>query len=423
MYCAHLSLTNFRNYVRLELDLAPEVTVIVGDNAQGKSNLLEALYLMATTKSFRASSDRELIAWTVAGTELSFTRLVARVQRTQSQPKLELVIREETRAGPNGAPMPVGKRLKLNDVPRRAIDVLGTANVVMFTPQDVDLVQGSPSVRRRYLDVTLSQVDARYCRSLAHYNRVLEQRNHLLRQIRDHRARVEQLHFWDQELTQAGAYVVAGRLQTIAALSDLAHGYHRRLTGREERLRVDYRSTLNGATAGRSNGGSSNATGSLDIQSQSISQIATHFAELIRRQRDREVAAGMSLYGPHRDDLTFLVDDRDMNVFGSRGQQRTIALALKLAEADYLASQTGELPILLLDDVMSELDERRRAHVFETIAPGQQVILTTTDLDAIDPAFLARAAVLRVERGAITPVRASASTGGVLRDRSEEGCG
>lgn len=414
MYCAHLSLVNFRNYSRLELDLPPTIAVIVGDNAQGKSNLLEAIYYLATTKSFRATSDRELINWHALGTELSYARLVAKIDRAAGHLKLEAIIREEPRldtparveatqvadsaaalsGGTGGA---ISRRLKLNDVSKRAVDVIGAVNVVMFSPQDVELIDGSPSVRRRYLDVTISQIDSKYVRALGHYNRVLLQRNQLLRRIRDRLARSDQLFPWDHELIDSGSYIIQQRLTTLSVLGDLACDVHRELTGRHESLRVDYRQA----------GG----LGALENDSDvSLDAIQTRFSRQIRQCQQREVAAGVSIVGPHRDDLGFVVADRDMNTFGSRGQQRTVALALKLAEARFIQLRSGTPPILLLDDVLSELDGPRRGHLLASIAPRQQVIFTATDLVDFAPGFLRRASILRVVEGSIALEQQPAAT-------------
>jgi DNA replication and repair protein RecF len=390
MYCAHLSLISFRNYARLELALSPGITIVVGDNAQGKSNLLEALYLLATTKSFRASADRELINWRASGSELSYARLIADVRRAGGREKVEIVVREEPRietTEPANGPT-TSKRLKINDVPRRAIDFLGAVNVVMFAPTDIELVDGSPSVRRRYLDITISQVDPRYVRALSRYNRVLVQRNHLLRQLRERHGRPEHLEPWDQELADAGAYVIQQRAATIELLGDLSRDVFRELTGRLEQMEVAYRPSVELPAAGAAPTESAG--------------IARAFLRQLQQSRGREIAAGASLSGPHRDDLAFLVDGRPMGTYGSRGQQRTVALALKLAEAQFLRRRAGEEPILLLDDVLSELDESRRGHVLEAIADTQQVIFTSTDLEPYAPDFLARASVLTVCAGTIT---------------------
>ncbi len=387
MQCAHLSLANFRNYVRLDLDLAPEAVVVVGENAQGKSNLLEAIYCLATTKSFRAGSDRELINWEAAG-ELAYARLSARVIRQSGPLRLDVSIAEGARR--EGGAVTTGKRFKVNGLPKRAFDVIGLVNVVHFAPQDVDLVVGAPAARRRYLDITIAQVDQRYVRTLAYYGKVLLQRNHLLRRIRDHGARADQLAFWDDELVSSGAYLVLRRMDTVARLAALAHDAHRDLAARRELLNIGYRSTCCPSTEAAD-------------AAERLREIVGAFRQALAGLADREVQAGASLVGPHRDDLTFEVDERDVAVYGSRGQQRTVALALKIAEGAFIRESTGEWPILLLDDVMSELDESRRAQVFSIVAPGQQVIVTTTDLATIEPEFLRRAQVLRVDAGHVQP--------------------
>ena len=394
MQCAQLTLVNFRNYVRLDLDLASDAIVVVGENAQGKSNLLEALYCLATTKSFRAGSDRELINWYAGGGDLAYTRLGAQIVRRGGPLKLEVVVSEGARRdGPGNAP--VSKRFKVNGLPRRAFDVIGLVTVVHFAPQDVDLVTGPPTNRRRYLDITIAQVDSRYVRALAHYGKVLLQRNHLLRRIRDRQARADQLAFWDGELVNSGAYVVLRRLETVARLARLGHDSHRDLAAQRELLEIGYRSTV--------------PAGGLDLEADLDSRleaVVEAFREALAPALPRELQLGTSIVGPHRDDLTFEVDGRDIGAYGSRGQQRTVALALKVAEGAFIREATGEWPILLLDDVMSELDEVRRAQVLGTVQPGQQVILTTTEPGSIDPAFLERARVLRVEAGAVQGSRA-----------------
>jgi DNA replication and repair protein RecF len=381
---------SFRNYARLELALSPGITILVGDNAQGKSNLLEALYLLATTKSFRASADRELINWRASATELSYARLIADVRRGGGREKVEIVVREEPRVEstePTNGPA-TSKRLKINDLPKRAIDFLGAVNVVMFAPTDIELVDGPPSICRRYLDITISQVDPRYVRALSRYNRVFVQRNHLLRQLRDHHGRPEHLEPWDQELAEAGAYVVQQRAATIDLLGELSRDVFRELTGRLEQMEVAYRPSVE-----------------LSATDAEPAGIVRAFLRQLQQSRGREIAAGASLSGPHRDDLAFVVDGRPMGTYGSRGQQRTVALALKLAEAQFLHRRTGEEPILLLDDVLSELDESRRRHVLEAIARTQQVIFTSTDLKPYAPDFLARASVLTVCAGTISGER------------------
>lgn len=403
MHLAHLSLTNFRNYVRLELPLAPGVTIITGDNAQGKSNLLEAILFLATTKSFRAGSDRELINWLATSDANNFVRVASRLHRAEGLLRLEIVVQEEVRPGldwPVAQTPTTSKRIRVNGLPKRAIDLIGQANVVMFSPQDIELVAGPPQWRRRYLDVTISQVDSRYVRTLAHYNKVLAQRNHLLRQIRERHSSAEQLFFWDQELANAGAYILLRRLATVEALNRLVRDVHRHLTESKERLRLVYRGTV-GDGAGADGTVARAEDGAPEEFENRLAETAEAFRQLLRRFQAREIGYGASLFGPHRDDLSFLVDEREMGVYGSRGQQRTVALSLKLAEAAFMRERSGEAPILLLDDIMSELDRCRGRRVLEMLGDLQQVLVTAIDLHVFDAAFLAGATVLRVEQGAL----------------------
>jgi DNA replication and repair protein RecF len=388
MRVLHLSLTNFRNYARLDLDVPAQTTILWGNNAQGKSNLLEAIYYLATTRSFRARTDRDLLRWETVGDPLAFTRIAAQVERAQDTFAVDVILREEPRQSDAGTTT-LTKRIKLNDVPRRALDVVGAATAVMFSPQDLELVEGAPLLRRRYLDVTISQADRRYCRTLAHYNRVVVQRNHLLRALRDRGAQPDQLRFWNDELVESGAYVVAQRLATVERLGEIARERYGELSGTDERLATGYRSSIYGEPI---------------EPGLTAEAIAGRFAARLAELQPRELAVGVSLVGPHRDDLIFEIDGHDLGDFGSRGQQRTVALALKLAEAEHLRVQTHELPILLLDDVFSELDPSRRERVLGAIQPGQQVILTMTDRQTI-AGVPSGATWLRVATGRLEPLR------------------
>ena len=396
MHLQHLSLANFRNYVRLELDLPPGVSLLIGDNAQGKSNLLEAIYYLATTRSYRAGSDRELIHWLADREPLPYARLVARVHRRDSSVLLEVTLlgqpekpgEEPQRDDENGAVQvslfqpptsSLQKRIKVDGLPKRAVDAIGQVNVVMFGPQDLDLVSGAPALRRRYLDATLCQTNHRYVRALQKYNRVVTQRNGLLRRIATGEAQADELAYWDSELVTQGAYIVHARQEALTQLDVIARDINGQLTSDQEHLRIVYRSTV-----------------------ETSGDIAETFGEALLRKRQRDIQAGMSLLGPHRDDLSFLVDGVDMRVYGSRGQQRTVALSLKFAEARYMCGVVGEEPILLLDDIMSELDVHRRQWVLTSIDGGGQVIITATETDHYARDFLRRAAVLRVHDGAIT---------------------
>jgi DNA replication and repair protein RecF len=391
-----LTLAHYRNYVRLDVRFAGGVIVLQGANAQGKTNLLEAIYLLATTKSSRTRSDADLITWgqTDPFAPTPFARITAHVARARGPVDLEIVVVQDGNDGTRpatGAPGTPGatgqtarKRFKVNGVPRRAGEMLGQVNAVLFAPTDVDIVAGSPTLRRRYLDVILCQVHPSYYRALQAYNKVLLQRNSLLRQIREHRQPAATLHFWNEQMVEHGTVVVTQRAEAVAHLAESAAEMHGRVSGGRERLQMTYVSSLpleGGAAAG----------------------VRGAFEAELAAQHARELAAGVSLVGPHRDDLGFAVGGVDVTLFGSRGQQRSVALAIKLAELAYIRREAGEWPILLLDDATSELDAVRRAAVLELAREHPQVFLTTTELGRLGTVFNEAPQVWHIEAGTLVP--------------------
>jgi DNA replication and repair protein RecF len=381
MRLTHLSLHNFRNYVRLDFDLPSGVTVLVGDNAQGKTNLLEAIYYLATSRSPHAGADRELVNWLAVEKEpLPYARLVGRVARGATDLTIEITLtqreNDETRHR---------KEIRLNGVAKRAMDLLGQLNVVLFLPDDIALVSDSPGLRRRYLDATLCQIDPPYCRALSRYNRIVTQRNALLRDLRERGGDPSQLVFWDERLVEHGSYVVARRQDALHTLDKLAYAVHNELTGSAERLHLHYLPSVE-----------------LDGE-RDAAAIGEAFQAQLQALRRREIPAGVTLVGPHRDEFRFHINDADAGIYGSRGQQRTAALALKLAEVDLMLRETGEYPVLLLDDVLSELDAQRRSFLLRRLDDGpQQAIITTTDLHSLPEALLHRCQLWHVQLGRLS---------------------
>jgi len=299
------------------------------------------------------------------------------------------------------------KEIKINGVKRRVADLLGQLKVVIFLPDDVGLIAGSPSPRRRYLNALISQVDRAYPRALQEYERVLIQRNHLLRRLRE-RADFAQLEFWDERLVERGSQLIAARLRAVGALNDLAQEIHLHLTGGEEHLRLFYKSSLPLEEGARSPYqlplDMLHHPASQMLQPQlSAEEIANLFHRRLRERRRQEIERGVTLVGPHRDDLRFFIGGMDLTIYGSRGQQRTCALSLKLAQVGLTRSQTGERPILLLDDVMSELDPARRGYLLASIENQEQVIITATELAPFPPDFLKEAALFRIVEGKVEP--------------------
>jgi len=396
MYLTQLSLTNFRNYTRLSFDVPRHTTVLQGENAQGKTNLLEAIHYLAVGRSPHATGDAQLVNWLAVHDDLPHARIVAELARGETRTRIEITLMRNAngRAG-------YRKHIRINGVARRVMDLLGHANVVLFVPQDIALVDGPPSGRRRYLDEMLCQIDGAYCRTLSRYNRVLEQRNHLLRTLREQGGDPDQLGFWDDELVRSGAEIVARRQEAVIALEMLAQPLHVDLSGRRERLRLRYLPSFDPAEP---QGASYQMPLGLDLpppvsQPQDSASIQEAFLRALRRSRQTEIGRGMTTIGPHRDDLRFYDGQVDLHTYGSRGQQRTAVLSLKLAEVALMQEETGEQPILLLDEVMSELDSQRRRYLCAQLDRVEQSLITTTDLDDLTPRVLERATLFHVREG------------------------
>lgn len=418
MYIERLRLTDFRNYAALDLSLPRGLVVFTGRNAQGKSNLLEAVMLAATSRSFRTTSEREAVRWGAPG---HFARVDTTVARRTGPLHVEVIVsdvgptaegtpaRPTTTADPAlPAPPPAAfrKRVRVNGAPRRTLDLLGLVTVVVFAPTDLDLVIGSPAQRRRFLDMTLCQVRPAYCRALSQYQKVLAQRAALLRRIKEGAESPHALGYWDDQLARLAVPIMRERAAFLRAAEASAARVYAALAGddagediddeREDEdsadppaasagLRLVYRPAYDGPLEGDE------------------AEVATAFKARLIELRKREIAQGANVIGPHRDDLAFLAGDVDLSAYGSRGQQRSVALALKLAELEYIERETGDQPILLLDDVLSELDTQRRADLLAAVRDLDQVLLTTTDAASVPADALAHAHVYRVRSGAVRP--------------------
>ena len=401
MYINHLSLTNFRNYGRLELDFGPQATLLYGANAQGKTNLLEAMYYLATTRSQHAALDNQLLNWEadLAEDPLVVGRLVARVERREGERLLEMrLIREQ-----QGDQISFRREALVDRRKVRLMDLLGNLRVVLFLPQDVQLVTGAPGDRRRYLDITLCQTDPVYCRTLSRYNKVLEQRNAALRRIVEEGKGRDVLPVFTEKLVDLGGTIFAKRASFVAAIAREAQRIHyEELTDGRETLRLHYLPRL--YSASYTNGSDSTAA-QMEwaewLESASAEQAAERFRHALHEARETDLARGRTTLGPQRDDWMFMVNGRDLGSFGSRGQQRTAILALKMAEIEWMAAETEETPVLLLDEVVAELDERRRALLLGYIQQGTQAILTATDPSMFTDAFLEQAQTLEVQDGRV----------------------
>lgn len=369
-----LDLHNFRNYGSLTLEPGAGLNIFVGENAQGKSNLLESLYVLATTKSMRASRDTELIRFGE-----NTARVAARVERVKEidlKIELFLSLTEKKAARINGA-----RHTKM-------AQVIGQVNAALFESADLEIIRGEPSTRRRFLDLEVAQTSPRYVQALAAYRKSLEQRNFLLKEIRDRRARPgaqETLSAWNMQLATHGAVIMERRREFLARLAILAAGVHREISEGRDELAIAYRPSF--AIEG--------LAGADAVREEFLSQL--------KRLAWEEQQRGMTLVGPQRDDIQFLVNGQESRLFGSQGQQRTIALSVKLAERQLIEELVGEPPLLLLDDVLSDLDDLRRSHLFHyTAGAGSQTFVTCTNIRAFPKSVLENAAIWRVVEGQVT---------------------
>jgi len=394
MYLAHLHLEEFRSYATLDLDIDPRGVRIVGQNGSGKTSFIEAVVMLATTRSSRTSADREVVRWESG--ELfgvaPYARLEAEVQTQERRHQVTVAI-ELDRDGRQTA----RKTFTIDGQTSRAQDVIGTIKIVLFSPEDVQLVTGAPSERRRLIDMLISQIDRQYLRALSRYGRILQQRNGLLKRFAKERVyhgslpAIAELAFWDDQLIESGAYVVASRQRMIGRLSELMVARSSTLI-RDAVIGLTYQSKLElGPTSDTPN-----------VASRA-QELAVRFQMQLAEVRAEEFRRGLTVIGPHRDDVVFGINERDLATYGSRGQQRLGVVALKLSEGDLIAEATGEMPILLLDDVLSELDASHRELLLEAVATtDRQLLVTSTEADPLDHPALADLPLVYVKDGAIS---------------------
>ncbi len=381
-YLSHLSLSNFRNILALELDLPPGVAVFSGANAQGKTSLLEAVYLLAIARSFRAENEREVVNFGAAGT--GGQGLVGgAVEKGDERIQVYVGYQCSPAQDPELGEVLVRKQIRVSRTPRTAAQLVGTVNAVLFTAEDIDLVQGPPAGRRRFLDVLISQADPLYLQGLKRYQKVTQQRNQLLRLLRDGRAGESELAFWDGELVREGSWVTWRRREVTGELAAAAARHHADLAGPDAAFSLGYQPSV--------------------PPGDSLEEAEERFRESLAAAARRERATAGTAVGPHRDDFGLFLDEVDMGAFASRGQARTLALALRLAEASYLHAVRAEAPIVLLDDVLSEMDAARRSRILEKAAQYQQSLITTTDPGPLRAFFGKDASYFRVSGGGVEP--------------------
>lgn len=401
MHLNHLSLTNFRSLTRLDTDLPRRAVVLVGQNAQGKTSVLEAIYFLAAFTSFQTHADRQIVNFHEAKNPLAVTRLVADYQRGKTKHRLEArLILEPT--GINGQRL--RKEILLDGVKRHANDVIGHFNAVIFVPQMSQIIEGGPDERRRYLNLALAQTVPSYARALGEYSQALSQRNALLKALNEGNGSRDQLQVWDEALVRFGAQIILWRIQAVKEIERLASRVHHELTRGTEILRLAYEPAYDPLPKPDGQLGLKLDT-VIDRSLIELDEIQEGFLARLKEICGEEIARGVTTIGPHRDDLRFIINKADVSDYGSRGQMRTTLLALKLAEVEWMKERTGEYPVILLDEVMAELDTSRRADLLKYVGEDRQVLFTTTDLTLFSPEFVNDAEIWDVKGGVVTPRR------------------
>ena len=398
MYLKNLSLTNFRNFARLDLDLPGGPLLLVGANGQGKTSLLEAIYYLATLTSFHATHDRELVNFVAARDPLAVGRIVAHFERDGSQNQLEIRIIKETN-GLNGSSR-VRKEVLLDGLKLKMGDAVGQFLAVLFLPQMVSVIEGAPEERRRFLNLSMSQVIPGFSWTLADYRQTLSQRNALLKQLQEFGGDADQLNYWDELMVAKGSALIFDRIQAVQQLERIATNNHRELTRGGSILRMSYQPAYDPLpeTPGQI---SLPLEDPVDRGGITIDAIQQGFAQRLIDQRSVDVARGVSTLGPHRDELRFLENGIDLGIYGSRGQVRTAMLSLKMAEVTWMKQKTNFSPILLLDEALAELDPTRRADLLQRVTSSGQTLLTTTDLDLFSADFIGDATLWEVNDGRV----------------------
>jgi len=398
MYLKHLSLTNFRAFTRLDMDVPRRILLLQGNNAQGKTSLLEAIYFFSTFTSIQASSDRQLINFQNLNEKVSVARLLIDFVRGNQNHKLEARIILEKNGEFGNAKL--RKEILLDGVKRSVHQAIGLFNAVIFLPQMTKIIEGGPDERRRYLNFALSQVVPGYAKTLSEYAQIITQRNALLKQIAERNTDTNQLDYWDELLTERAIIIMKERFLALKEIEHLASNNHRKLTDDQEIIQFKYQPAFNLL--------SDNAIISkaipesiIDFTVLSLEELKSVFSQQLKNKRKEEISRGVTTLGPHRDEVRFLANQIDLGEFGSRGQIRTALLSIKLAEVDWMHQRTDFHPILLLDETMAELDQIRRKNLLASIIEGHQSILTTTDLKLFDRDFVKQATLWHIKQGVV----------------------
>ena len=377
MFLKYLELINYRNYEENTIFFDSNKTVLIGDNAQGKTNLLEAIYYLANLSSFRSNSDKDLILW-----QKDFARIKCIFNKFDTDIELDVWINP-----------PKKKLIKVNTIKKtKYSEFIGNLNVVNFGVDDLLLLRGTPEDRRKWLDSAISQIYPAYFDRLSKFNRIKNQKNKLLKSLNGNinisQNQKQTISVWDEQLAITGSNIIFLRLKYLKEIYDTAMSRHLIISSNKENLSFNYVSTI---------------LGEFSTEEKIITpdEIAEIFKEKLEENINMEILRGQSLFGPHRDDINFYINGIKAVSFASQGQQRTVVLSLKLAELDLIKQKTGETPILLLDDVLAELDTSRQNYLLESINNNIQTIITSTDVNNFMEIFLDGVKILAIDKGKV----------------------
>ncbi|MGR3741107.1 DNA replication/repair protein RecF [Companilactobacillus sp. DQM5] len=372
MYIKKISLKNFRNYEFLETEFSPNINVFIGKNAQGKTNLLESFFVLALARSHRTSDDKDLIKW-----GQDFARINARIEKNTNSEKLELIISK------------AGKKAKANNLEQKKLsNYVGNLNIVLFAPEDLNLIKGNPTQRRRFLDMEIGQISRSYLSNFSQFKKILRQRNNYLKQLQKKVTKDKiYLDVLTDQIAAFGTEIIVERKKFLKKLEIYMQSMHTKLTEDKESLKILYK------------------TNSFDASLDDKEKIYNDLKNNYHKNYDKEIRAGTTMLGPQRDDIAFLINKRDVSDFGSQGQQRTVILSMKLAEVELIKDVIGDYPVLLLDDVLSELDENRQTQLLKAIEDNIQTFITTTSIDGVNKEIVKNPQIYNVDGGRIIKSR------------------
>lgn len=389
MYLTHLSLTNFRNFHKFDISLPKGTILIEGANAQGKTTLLEAIYFLSTFTSFHTKSDREIINFIEAKNPLAVSRIVASFesQGTSHQFEVRIIQQQNNLSNPT-----VRKEVLFDGSKKKANQMIGRFSAVYFIPQMMRILDGTPSERRRYIDMTIAQTIPHYAPILNQYNKLLARRNALLKQLAENRGQNEQqLDYWDEELATKGAKIMFARWKAVKEILPIAKDIFQHLTDEKEEFSMAYLPSLASFENIYGNGNQSAIPTEKEIK--------TLLLTTLQEKRTEQIYRGITTTGPHRDDLLFTSNGIDLGKYGSRGQIRTTLLTLKMTEIDWIHQTTGNMPVLLLDEVLAELDKKRRQSLLDSLGKFGQALLTTSERDQFSSDFLEKTTLWTIHQG------------------------